>query len=156
MSVPDSVEAGSGYRANERPERFALDDARYFRRQDHSQTNLPSAFRTVSPLFSPVVVAKPAGPPRGPVGYRHRQGMYLQGPWRAFRRARRKGAAGVLDQYVEAPDRKCANLSWKLKRLQTLWFDGIGRNNIKPVRERSRDEESVTFGEKTQEEASTG
>ena len=52
--------------------------------------------------------------------------------------------------------RKCANLSWKLKRLQTLWFDGIGRNNIKPVRERSRDEESVTFGEKTQEEASTG
>ena len=51
---------------------------------------------------------------------------------------------------------KCANLSWKLKRLQTLWFDGIGRNNIKPVRERSRDEESVTFGEKTQEEASTG
>ena len=34
----------------------------------------------------------------------------------------------------------CANLSWKLKRLQTLWFDGIGRNNIKPVRERSRDE----------------
>ena len=44
----------------------------------------------------------------------------------------------------------------KLKRLQTLWFDGIGRNNIKPVRERSRDEESVTFGEKTQEEASTG
>ena len=52
--------------------------------------------------------------------------------------------------------RKCANLSWKLKRLQTLWFDGVGRNNIKPVRERSRDEESVTFGEKTQEEASTG
>ena len=52
--------------------------------------------------------------------------------------------------------RKCANLSWKLKRLQTLWFDGIGRNNIKPVRERSRDEESVTFGEETQEEASTG
>ena len=39
----------------------------------------------------------------------------------------------------------CANLSWKLKRLQTLWFDGIGRNNIKPVRERSRDEESVNF-----------
>ena len=56
----------------------------------------------------------------------------------------------------QALDRKCANLSWKLKRLQTLWFDGIGRNNIKPVRERSRDEESVTFGEKTQEEASTG
>ena len=56
----------------------------------------------------------------------------------------------------EVPSRKCANLSWKLKRLQTLWFDGIGRNNIKPVRERSRDEESVTFGEKTQEEASTG
>ena len=54
------------------------------------------------------------------------------------------------------PGGKCANLSWKLKRLQTLWFDGIGRNNIKPVRERSRDEESVTFGEKTQEEASTG
>ena len=53
-------------------------------------------------------------------------------------------------------ERMCANLSWKLKRLQTLWFDGIGRNNIKPVRERSRDEESVTFGEKTQEEASTG
>ena len=55
-----------------------------------------------------------------------------------------------------SPIRKCANLSWKLKRLQTLWFDGIGRNNIKPVRERSRDEASVTFGEKTQEEASTG
>ena len=50
----------------------------------------------------------------------------------------------------------CANLSWKLKRLQTLWFDGIGRNNIKPVRERSRDEESVTFGEKTQEVACAG
>ena len=30
----------------------------------------------------------------------------------------------------------CANLSWKLKRLQTLWFDGIGRNNIKPVRDK--------------------
>ena len=57
---------------------------------------------------------------------------------------------------IESGERKCANLSWKLKRLQTLWFDGIGRNNIKPVRERSRDEESVTFGEKTQEEASTG
>ena len=57
---------------------------------------------------------------------------------------------------IHATIRKCANLSWKLKRLQTLWFDGIGRNNIKPVRERSRDEESVTFGEKTQEEASTG
>ncbi len=56
----------------------------------------------------------------------------------------------------QAKEGKCANLSWKLKRLQTLWFDGIGRNNIKPVRERSRDEESVTFGEKTQEEASTG
>ena len=51
---------------------------------------------------------------------------------------------------------KCANPSWKLKRLQTLWFDGIGRNNIKPVRERSRDEESVTFGEETQEKASAG
>ena len=59
-------------------------------------------------------------------------------------------------RFFYAPWRKCANLSWKLKRLQTLWFDGIGRNNIKPVRERSRDEESVTFGEKTQEEASTG
>ena len=50
----------------------------------------------------------------------------------------------------------CANLSWKLKRLQTLWFDGIGRNNIKPVRERSRDEQSVTFGEETQEVACAG
>ena len=49
-----------------------------------------------------------------------------------------------------------ANLSWKLKRLQTLWFDGIGRNNIKPVRERSRDEQSVTFGEETQEVACAG
>ena len=58
--------------------------------------------------------------------------------------------------HVDLGSGKCANLSWKLKRLQTLWFDGIGRNNIKPVRERSRDEESVTFGEKTQEEASTG
>ncbi len=62
----------------------------------------------------------------------------------------------VYDKEWEHLARKCANLSWKLKRLQTLWFDGIGRNNIKPVRERSRDEESVTFGEKTQEEASTG
>ena len=52
--------------------------------------------------------------------------------------------------------RMCANLSWKLKRLQTLWFDGIGRNNIKPVRERSRDEQSVTFGEETQEVACAG
>ena len=51
---------------------------------------------------------------------------------------------------------KCANPSWKLKRLQTLWFDGIGRNNIKPVRERSRDEQSVTFGEETQEKANAG
>ena len=42
---------------------------------------------------------------------------------------------------------KCSNLSWKLKRLQTLWFDGIGKKKIKPVRERSRDEESVTFGQ---------
>ncbi len=50
----------------------------------------------------------------------------------------------------------CANLSWKLKRLQTPWFDGIGRNNIKPVRERSRDEESVTFGKETQEVACAG
>ena len=62
----------------------------------------------------------------------------------------------VLDLLHSERFGKCANLSWKLKRLQTLWFDGIGRNNIKPVRERSRDEESVTFGEKTQEEASTG
>ena len=62
---------------------------------------------------------------------------------------------GILLYMVQAVG-KCANLSWKLKRLQTLWFDGIGRNNIKPVRERSRDEASVTFGEKTQEEASTG
>ncbi len=52
--------------------------------------------------------------------------------------------------------RMCANLSWKLKRLQTPWFDGIGRNNIKPVRERSRDEESVTFGKETQEVACAG
>ena len=62
----------------------------------------------------------------------------------------------MITFYEFPKQRKCANLSWKLKRLQTLWFDGIGRNNIKPVRERSRDEESVTFGEKTQEEASTG
>ena len=61
-----------------------------------------------------------------------------------------------VEHRIEPLVGKCANLSWKLKRLQTLWFDGIGRNNIKPVRERSRDEESVTFGEKTQEEASTG
>ena len=60
------------------------------------------------------------------------------------------------DEFTARYQGKCANLSWKLKRLQALWFDGIGRNNIKPVRERSRDEESVTFGEKTQEEASTG
>ena len=53
-------------------------------------------------------------------------------------------------------ERKCANLSWKLKRLQTLWFDGIGKKNIKPVRERSRDEESVTFGQETQEVACAG
>ena len=63
---------------------------------------------------------------------------------------------GTIAVSIAALGGKCANLSWKLKRLQTLWFDGIGRNNIKPVRERSRDEESVTFGEKTQEEASTG
>ena len=69
--------------------------------------------------------------------------------WRAFDHAASRKS-------LVTPGGKCANLSWKLKRLQTLWFDGIGRNNIKPVRERSRDEESVTFGEKTQEEASTG
>ena len=51
---------------------------------------------------------------------------------------------------------KCANLSWKLKRLQTLWFDGIGKKKIKPVRERSRDEVSVTFGQETQEVACAG
>ncbi len=87
-----------------------------------------------------------------PIGVELDQGLYALDsttidlclslfPWARFRRHK----AG-----------KCANLSWKLKRLQTLWFYGIGRNNIKPVRERSRDEESVTFGEKTQEEASTG
>ena len=58
--------------------------------------------------------------------------------------------------YTAVPQGKCANLSWKLKRLQTPWFDGIGRNNIKPVRERSRDEQSVTFGEETQEVACAG
>ncbi len=30
--------------------------------------------------------------------------------------------------------RKCANLSWELKRLQTPWFDGVGQNKIKPRR----------------------
>ncbi len=59
-------------------------------------------------------------------------------------------------QKPEATAGMCANLSWKLKRLQTPWFDGIGRNNIKPVRERSRDEESVTFGKETQEVACAG
>ncbi len=64
----------------------------------------------------------------------------------------------VLDdiRYLRLKHRMCANLSWKLKRLQTPWFDGIGRNNIKPVRERSRDEESVTFGKETQEVACAG
>ena len=52
--------------------------------------------------------------------------------------------------------RECANVSWKLKRLQTLWFDGIGKNNIKPFRERSRDEQCVTYGEETQEVACIG
>ena len=96
-----------------------------------------------------------------------RVGVTLHLLWEEYREANPKGYA--YSQFCEIyrrwaqklkPSmrqvRKCANLSWKLKRLQTLWFDGIGRNNIKPVRERSRDEESVTFGEKTQEEASTG
>ncbi len=61
-----------------------------------------------------------------------------------------------LNRLAELYRRMCANLSWKLKRLQTPWFDGIGRNNIKPVRERSRDEESVTFGKETQEVACAG
>ncbi len=30
--------------------------------------------------------------------------------------------------------RKCANLSWELKRLQTPWFDDVGQNKIKPRR----------------------
>ena len=75
---------------------------------------------------------------------------------RAFNDDSVKVAVPRKSNGIQDMGRKCANLSWKLKRLQTLWFDGIGRNNIKPVRERSRDEESVTFGEKTQEEASTG
>ncbi len=65
------------------------------------------------------------------------------------RRLKADGATGIQGGM-------CANLSWKLKRLQTPWFDGIGRNNIKPVRERSRDEESVTFGKETQEVACAG
>ncbi len=62
----------------------------------------------------------------------------------------------VLTPFLRSLMGMCANLSWKLKRLQTPWFDGIGRNNIKPVRERSRDEESVTFGKETQEVACAG
>ena len=71
---------------------------------------------------------------------------------------RRARPATVKAHWISFPwnSGKCANPSWKLKRLQTLWFDGIGRNNIKPVRERSRDEQSVTFGEETQEKASAG
>ena len=57
---------------------------------------------------------------------------------------------------VNRPEGECANVSWKLKRLQTLWFDGIGKNNIKPFRERSRDEQCVTYGEETQEVACIG
>ena len=30
-------------------------------------------------------------------------------------------------QLAELMAEKCSNLSWKLKRLQTLWFDGIGK-----------------------------
>ena len=36
------------------------------------------------------------------------------------------------------PSGKCANLSWKLKRLPTPWFDYVGKNDIKPQRKEPR------------------
>ena len=50
---------------------------------------------------------------------------------------------------------ECAIVSWKLKRLQTSWFDGVGQQQ-QAARERSRDEKFATFGEETQEVSSIG
>ena len=41
-------------------------------------------------------------------------------------------------RYPRFKRRKCANLSWELKRLQTPWFDGVGQNKIKPRRKEPR------------------
>ncbi len=51
--------------------------------------------------------------------------------------------------------RECATLSWKLKRPQTPWFDEV-KGQHQSARERSRDEESATCGQETQEVTSVG
>ncbi len=100
---------------------------------------------------------------RYPKQYRERFGEPIEQTFNDLLQKRAEEEKGLfgfaLCVFVETSAgivRMCANLSWKLKRLQTPWFDGIGRNNIKPVRERSRDEESVTFGKETQEVACAG